>query len=95
MSVLWYCSALLIPAAYLIVTRFQGALVRKMLRGVGLQILWTLAWAVAGALFLLLHVRDIYMFPIWLAPINIGFIIYFSSMLIRHVRATRESRKHA
>jgi len=65
-----------------------------MLRGVGLQILWTLAWAVFGALFLLLHVRDMYMFPIWLVPINIGFIIYFSSLLIEHVRAARDSRKH-
>ena len=95
LSILCYGSALFIPAAYLVCTRFHGTLARKMLRGVGLQILWTVAWAAIGALLLLLHVRDMYMFPIWLVAINLGFIIYFSSVVIMHVCRGRELRKHA
>ena len=91
----WYCSALLIPGVYLICTRFRGALVRKMLRGVWLQFLWSVAWAILGCLLLLLHVPDMYAFPFYLTLINFVFFVYFMSVLIKHVRGGRESRKNA
>ena len=93
-TVVFYCSALLIPAVYLICTRFHGALVRRMLRGVGLQILWTVGWAVVGALLCLLHVPDMYMFPIWLIPINLGFIIYFSLVLVNNRGRSSQELAH-
>ena len=43
------------------------------------------------ALLLLLHVPDMYMFQIYLLPINLGFIIYFTSMIIRHAFRDRHS----
>jgi hypothetical protein len=94
-AIVWYCSALAIPAAYVAGTRFQGVRTRKMLRGAGLQVLCCVAWAMVGFALGLMHVPDIYKYPLWLAVINLAFVIYFLSVLIRRVPADKESRRNA
>jgi hypothetical protein len=82
--VLWYFGALLIPAVYLIVTRFHGSLTRRMFIAILIQLSGALAICVLVGIFTLAKSQDAWMGWGWLVPVNLVSLIYSLSIIIRY-----------
>lgn len=81
-----YFGALIIPAVYLLATRWRGAAKRPMLIGTGLQLFYTL---LVGA-FVYFSWRsdhaDYYRGWMFLLPVNFVGLIYFLAVLFVYAR---------
>ena len=89
-GILMYFGALIIPAAYLMSTRWHGAAKRPMLIGVGLQIFWSLA--VWGLVYYSWRAgyQDAWMGWAFLIPVNVVGLVYFLAVLFIYARKARE-----
>jgi hypothetical protein len=87
--VFWYFGALLIPMAYLFVTRFHGALTRRMIIAILIQLSGALAVCVLVGLFTLAKSPDAWMGWAWLIPVNLVSLIYSLSIIIRYAFRSR------
>ncbi|MEJ0090228.1 MAG: hypothetical protein WDM80_10840 [Limisphaerales bacterium] len=85
-----YFGALLIPAVYLLVTRWQGAAKRAMLIGVGLQVFYTLAVAAFVYVAWRSGHADYYYGWTFLLPVNFVGLIYFLAVLFIYARKSKE-----
>ncbi len=83
---LLYFGALLIPAAYLLVTRWQGPAKRPMLIGVGLQLFYTLAVAAFVYVGWRSGKTEYYYAWAFLLPVNFVGLIYFLAVLFIYRR---------
>jgi hypothetical protein len=87
--VLWYFSALLIPIAYLLVTRFHGSLTRRMIIAILIQLSGALAVCALVGIFTLAKSRDAWMGWAWFLPVNGVSLIYSLSIIIRYAFRSR------
>ncbi len=81
-----YFGALLIPAAYLLATRWQGAAKRPMLIGAGLQVFYTQAIAAFVYFSWRAGHADYYYGWTFLLPVNFVGLIYFLAVLFIYAR---------
>ena len=85
-----YFGALLIPAMYLLVTRWQGAAKRLMLIGAALQIFYTLAVAAFVYVAWRSGRADYYYGWNFLLPVNFVGLIYFVAVLFTSARKPKK-----
>ena len=91
-GILMYFGALIIPAVYMLSTRWRGAAKRPMFIGVGFQIFWSLAvWA-----FVYFSWRagdtDYYYGWAFLLPVNVVGLIYFLAVLFIYAGKAKEQK---
>jgi len=89
-GILMYFGALIIPAGYLMSTRWRGAAKRPMLIGTGLQLFWSLAvWALVYFSWRAGH-TDAYMGWAFQLPVNVVGLLYFWAVLFIYARKARK-----
>jgi hypothetical protein len=89
-GILMYFGALIIPAGYLMSTRWRGAAKRPVLIGAGLQLFWSLAvWAFVYFSWRAGH-TDAYMGWAFLLPVNVVGLLYFLAVLFIYARKARK-----
>jgi len=87
---LMYFGALIIPAAYLLSTRWHGTAKRPVLIGVGLQIFWSLVvWGIVIYSHRAGYSEWFYAWA-YLLPVNIVSFIYYLAVIYIYDRKTRE-----
>jgi hypothetical protein len=91
-AIIMYFGALIIPAVYLLSTRWRGAARRPMIIGAGIQIFCSLAVWVFVCLLWRAGYKEFYWGWAFILPINAVGLIYFLTILFIYERRSREQK---